>query len=107
MAILEEISTISAKGQTTIPKAVRTILGVGVGDKIVFQVDGERVTLASIREASEDPVIGGFLEFIVKDIQKRPGAIKALSREFAAKITWLTKGKRLDREVPIEGPVDL
>ena len=32
MAIaLEEISTITAKGQTTIPKAVRQALGVGYG----------------------------------------------------------------------------
>ena len=39
MAIsLEEISTITAKGQTTIPKAVRQALGVNYGGHIAFRV---------------------------------------------------------------------
>ena len=33
---LEKISTITAKGQTTIPKAVRQALGVDFGGRIAF-----------------------------------------------------------------------
>jgi AbrB family looped-hinge helix DNA binding protein len=46
MAIsLEEISTITAKGQTTIPKAVRQALGVDYGGRIAFRVSDGGVTI--------------------------------------------------------------
>ena len=45
MAIIEERSTITAKGQTTVPKAVRQVLGVKEGDEIAFRVEGQRVTV--------------------------------------------------------------
>jgi bifunctional DNA-binding transcriptional regulator/antitoxin component of YhaV-PrlF toxin-antitoxin module len=37
-AIIEETSTITAKGQTTVPKAVRQVLGVNCGGKIAYGV---------------------------------------------------------------------
>ena len=36
-ALLEEISTITAKGQTTVPKSVRQALGVDYGGRIAFR----------------------------------------------------------------------
>ena len=39
MPIIEEICTITAKGQTTVPKAVWQALGVGYGGRIAFRVD--------------------------------------------------------------------
>ena len=39
---LEEMSTITAKGQTTIPKVVRQILGIDTGGKIVFRIEDGR-----------------------------------------------------------------
>ena len=107
MPILEEFSTITAKGQTTVPKAVRKILGVGVGDRIAFRVEGQQVTLVPVGATHEDPLVGKFLDFIAKEIERRPEAVKPLSRDFAARMASLTKGKRVDVEAPIEGAVDL
>ena len=107
MPMLEEVSTITAKGQTTVPKAVRKILGIEPGDKIAFHVDGQRVTLVPVGEDHEDPVVGKFLAFIARDIERRPEAVKPLSRDFAARMAALSKGKRVDHEASIEGPVDL
>lgn len=107
MPILEEVSTITAKGQTTVPKAVRQVLGVDYGGQIAFRVEGDQVTVHRADEGHEDPVVGRFLEFLARDIEKRPEAVKPLSREFAARLTSLTKGKRIDLEAPIEGAVDL
>lgn len=107
MPVLEEVSTITAKGQTTVPKAVRKLLGIEPGDKIAFHVDGRQVTLALVEAAHEDPVVSKFLAFIAKDIERRPEAVKPLSREFAKRMASLSKGKPVDLEAAIEGPVDL
>jgi antitoxin PrlF len=44
-AIIEETSTITAKGQTTVPKAVRQALGVNCGGKIAYGIEDGRVTV--------------------------------------------------------------
>lgn len=47
-------SRISSKAQTTIPRAVRTALGLREGDSVAYQIDGERVILTRA-EVAEDP----------------------------------------------------
>lgn len=106
MPVLEEVSTITAKGQTTVPKAVRQILGIDYGGQIAFRVEGGHVTLHSVEAEHDDPVVGRFLNFLAKDIEQRPRAVAALSREFAARMSSLTKGKKVDVDAPIEGPVE-
>jgi AbrB family looped-hinge helix DNA binding protein len=41
-------SRISAKGQVTIPKEIRKTIGVGPGDRIVYEVQGRIVTVRRI-----------------------------------------------------------
>jgi antitoxin PrlF len=41
----EWIVTITSKGQITLPKAVREILGVSAGDRIAFRIDGDAATI--------------------------------------------------------------
>ena len=107
MAIIEERSTITAKGQTTVPKAVRQVLGVKEGDEIAFRVEGQRVTVVPVGATHEDPVVGKFLAFLAKDIEKHPETLKPLSKDFAARMEALVKGTRVDLDAPIDGDVDL
>lgn len=44
-------STITSKGQTTVPKEVRDALDVGPGDKITWEVSGGRVSVSTERPA--------------------------------------------------------
>lgn len=103
---IEEFSTITAKGQTTIPKAVRQALGVDYGGKIAFRVDKRGVTVARVDE-DEDPAIDRFLDFVAADIKQRPQAIKALSPDLAARIAALTEGVDVDLDAAIDGGVSL
>ena len=41
-------SAITAKGQTTLPKAVREALGVSPGDRVRYVVDGDVVRLLKV-----------------------------------------------------------
>lgn len=103
---LEEVSTITAKGQTTVPKAVRQALGVDYGGRIAFRVDARGVTLARADD-DEDPAINKFLGFLAGDIKARPEAVKALSPDLAARIAALTVGVPDDLDAEIVGDVSL
>ena len=37
-------STITSKGQTTIPRGIRTALGIRPGDRLDYAIEGDRVT---------------------------------------------------------------
>ena len=66
--VIEETSTITAKGQTTVPKAVRQVLGVDYGGKITFRIEDQRVTIHNPAAEHRDPVLAAFLRLIAKDI---------------------------------------
>lgn len=106
-AILEEISTITAKGQTTVPKSVRTALGVDYGGKIAFRVDERGVSVHRAEIDNEDPAIDRFLAFLADDITMRPEAVTALSPALAERLAALTAGVSVDLNAPIDGDVDL
>lgn len=44
-------STITSKGQTTVPKEVRDALDLGPGDKLTWEVRGGRVAVTTERPA--------------------------------------------------------
>lgn len=107
-ALLEEISTITAKGQTTIPKSVRQALGVDHGDRIVFRVDARRgVTVHRAADEHDDPAIDRFLAFLAEDIARQPEAVTALSPALAKRIAALTKGIAVNLDEAIDGDVEL
>jgi AbrB family looped-hinge helix DNA binding protein len=71
----ERVSTISSKGQVTIPVDIRRQLGVGVADKIAFVVTDEgRVELRPVRFT---------LESVLGSIAALPGESADLDREIA------------------------
>lgn len=106
-ALVEEISTITAKGQTTIPKSVRRALGVDYGGKIAFRVDDTGVSVHRADSEHDDPAIDGFLSFLAEDMKRRPHALAALSPALAEHLRALTKGVAVDLDAPIDGDVDL
>ena len=44
-------STITSKGQTTVPKEVREALNVDAGDKLTWEIKGGRVAITTDRPA--------------------------------------------------------
>ena len=105
--LLEEISTITAKGQTTVPKSVRQALGVDYGGRIAFRVDERGVTVHRADVENDDPAIDSFLAFLADDIKRRPEALITLSPALAERIAGLTAGVAVDLDAAINGDVDL
>jgi len=106
-AVIEEFSTLTAKGQTTVPKPIRQALSLREGDQIAFRVDEKGVTLRRVDEARQDPAIVSFLSFLARDIEKSPQNLKTLSPDLAKRIASLVKGIEVDLDAPIAGDVDL
>ena len=70
MSILHEVATMTAKGQITLPKAIRQALGVDVGAKVAFELhENGRVVVSRADADHEDPAIGAFLDLLSDDIQ--------------------------------------
>ena len=46
-AVFADNAKVMSKGQVTIPKAVRTVLGVDAGDKVTFIVEGNVVRVVN------------------------------------------------------------
>ena len=70
MSIIHEIATMTAKGQITLPKAIRQALGVDVGAKVAFALhENGRVVVSRADAEHEDPAIGAFLDLLSNDIR--------------------------------------
>ena len=83
VALLKEESTITAKGQTTVPKAVRQALGVDYGGRIAF-----------------------FVQFLAQDMAKHPGkSIVALPDSLLDRVNALVGNMDIDLDAEIEGDV--
>ena len=110
MPIVEEVCTITAKGQTTVPRAVRQALGVGYGGRIAFRVEGDSVTVHALSEnETSDPALAPFLASLEADIASQPAsAVLPLTPALAARVEALTGGLgEVDPAAPIEGEVAL
>lgn len=70
MSILHEVATMTAKGQITLPKAIRQALGVDVGAKVAFELcENGQVVVSRADADHEDPAIGAFLNLLSDDIR--------------------------------------
>jgi antitoxin PrlF len=103
-AILEIPATVTERGQTTVPAAIRKMLALGKRDRVVFRglADGT-VVIAKKSEAAEesDPVIGRFLSFLARDMAGDPRRIRAVSPELVARAAALVEGVDVDLDAPL------
>ena len=109
MPLVEETSTITAKGQTTVPKAVRQALGVSYGGRIAFRVEAGRVSVhAVVDEPAEDPALAPFLALLEADLRDRPAAPGPLPAGLVERMEALADAVgAVDPDAPITGEVSL
>ena len=105
-SIIEETSTITAKGQTTIPKAVRQALGVDYGGKIAYRIEEGRVTVHNPEAEHHNPALAAFLGLIEKDITAGRN-VRDLPAGAVAAMRRAMKELRVDLDEKLEGDVAL
>ena len=96
MTILTAESTLTTRYQTTIPDAVRKVLGLGKNDRLVYRVTevGEvRLAKAGAQDA-EDPALVPFLALLDKRLEARPDLVVPYTDADADQDRALIKGVR-------------
>ena len=106
MSIIHEVATMTAKGQITLPKAVRQALGVDVGAKVAFELHDDGQVVVSRADAEhEDPAIGAFLDLLAGDI--RAGRhVRTIPDDLAQDMLEHAE-RESGRDEDIDGEVDL
>jgi antitoxin PrlF len=112
---LSEIATVTSKGQVTLPKSIRQVLGIETGHKIQFDVNNNHVVLTRaidrFDEHHEDPAIQGFLSVLEQDIKlgqniaSLPQNLEQVMREILQDTTIVPLNTILEDD--ILGDVDL
>ncbi len=92
---LEVPATITGRGQTTVPAAIRKMLNLGSRGRVVFRAmaDGTVVIARQEKAGSDsDPVIAKFLAFLEKDMEKRPQRIRTVPQNLVKRAKALVEG---------------
>jgi antitoxin PrlF len=105
MPNIQELATLTSKGQITLPKFVRQALGVDTGGKVAFELRGDEVIVTRAETEHEDPAIGAFLHLLEADIRQGDN-IQRLPDELAQAMLANLKRPVVFDEV-IEGEVAL
>ena len=102
--ILEIAATITARGQTTVPAAIRKMLALGKGDQVVFRGLADGTVIIARKETcadGDDPVIGKFLEFLARDMTNEPARIRPVPKALVSRGKALIRGVEVDLDAPL------
>jgi antitoxin PrlF len=72
------VSQVSSKGQVTIPKDIRESLGLTEGDRVLFEIDGSRVTLRKVSDEKLSQIL----------IHRKPWDVKSLDYQRELRSEW-------------------
>ena len=104
--VLEISATVTERGQTTVPAAIRKMLNLGRRGHVVFKgmADG---TVVIVRKEDagaiedNDPVIGKFLAFLAQDMAAHPHRIQAFPGDLLGRAKALVEGVEVDFDAPL------
>jgi len=101
-------SKVTERSQTTLPPAVRTVLGLQPGERIGYVIEGNEVRLVNASTLEHhDPVLDRFLAFLGRDLAKHPDRLEVFPASLLDRARAVTSGIAIDHEAPINGAVAL
>lgn len=101
-------SKVTERSQTTLPPAVRTVLGLQPGERIGYVIEGNEVRLVNASTLEHhDPVLDKFLAFLGRDLAKHPDRVEVFPAALLDRARAVTSGIAIDHEAPIDGAVAL
>ncbi len=103
-AVIEIEATVTERGQTTVPAAIRHMLHLGKRGAIVFRGMPDGTVLIAkkdVERGEDDPVLGRFLAFLATDMSARPPAMRAISSYLVGRISGLVGGVEVDIDAPL------
>jgi antitoxin PrlF len=102
METLEVEATVTKRGQTTVPSAIRKVLKVTSAEtRIVYRVMQDGSVLIAKKEGPGDPMIAEFLEFVAKDTRNNFGSLRPVTFEWLSGIRNLVEGVEVDLDAQL------
>ena len=106
MPAIHEVAAITSKGQITLPKSIRQVLGVDYGGKVAFDLRGSQVIVTRAQEPEhDDPAIGDFLALL--EVGIRSGKSLTTLPDELVQAMRATLAQTVDLAANIEGDVAL
>jgi len=100
--IMQDISKLTDRYQTTVPRGVRKLLNLGKGDRIRYRVGpGGRVYIEPVRSVESDPALDAFLAFVEADIKAHPDRLRAFDGALHDRLEALIGDVEVDLEAPL------
>lgn len=101
-------SKVTQRSQTTLPPAVRTVLGLQPGERIGYVIEGADVRLVNASALErEDPVLDSFLAFVGRDLATHPDRVTTIPRSLIERARAIASAVAIDHDAPIDGAIDL
>ncbi len=67
MTTIQEVATLTSKGQVTLPKAIRNALGLDAGSRLAFTLRGNEIVITR-EDEHHDQAVASFLGLLEQDI---------------------------------------
>ena len=99
-------STVTSKGQTTIPKSVRDALSLKPGSSVSFEIGPDGVSMFNSK-TGDDLVVAAFLDFLERDMTKNPQNILPLSEGLLKRAKDIVGDELVDLDDEIIGAVEI
>lgn len=96
-------STLTDRYQTTIPDTVRRALRLEKRDKIHYSIrpSGEVVLTRAASEEIADPVLGQFLDFLARDMNRHPERLQSVDAGLVHRLQSLVGGIEVDLDAAL------
>lgn len=103
--VLEAESTVTSRGQTTIPGPIRNALMLGPADKVRYVLMDDKtvvLTRSDNHDEHHDPVVAEFLSFLAADMQANPANVHPVTQDLLNQARALTDGVTVDLDAPLD-----
>ena len=101
--VLSVESTLTSRGQTTIPRPIRRALKLSPSDKVRFSLRGDdTVVITRVSIEQRDPLVGAFLDFIEADARQHPQRFRAIPVDVIDRARELSAGVEVDLDAPLD-----
>lgn len=100
-------SKLTSRHQTTLPPAVRQVLGIGAGSRVGYEIVGDEVHLVNPENVEhDDPALGAFLGLLTRSIASE-GAVRPVPISLLRRAIAVADGVEIDHDAPIHGAIEI
>ena len=100
-------SKLTERSQTTVPPAIRKVLGLHPGDQMGYVIKGDEVMLVNpAKTTHEDPTVEHFLFLLQRDIAENTRHVRSFPTELIARARALTSNVVIDHDAHINGEIE-